>query len=67
MPTVFLTSDVTGDRILPGDKGIYTLDSGSSYTAVVTRYGYVGQKKTFTAGEANKTVQTSWRRPPTAP
>ena len=55
--TVFLTSNVTGDRILPGDKGTYTLDSGSSYTAVVTRYGYVGQKKTFTAGEANKTVQ----------
>ena len=62
--TVFLTSDVTGDRILPGDKGIYTLDSGSSYTAVVTRYGYVGQKKTFTAGEANKTVQIKLEKAP---
>ena len=62
--TVFLTSNVTGDRILPGDKGIYTLDSGSSYTAVVTRYGYVGQKKTFTAGEANKTVQIKLEKAP---
>ena len=62
--TVFLTSDVNGDRILPGDKGIYTLDSGSSYTAVVTRYGYVGQKKTFTAGEANKTVQIKLEKAP---
>ncbi|MFQ7758186.1 MAG: cadherin-like beta sandwich domain-containing protein [Oscillospiraceae bacterium] len=62
--TVFLTSDVTGDRILPGDKGIYTLNSGSSYTAVVTRYGYVGQKKTFTAGEANKTVQIKLEKAP---
>ena len=62
--TVFLTSDVTGDRILPGDKGTYTLDSGSSYTAVVTRYGYVGQKKTFTAGEANKTVQIKLEKAP---
>ena len=62
--TVFLTSDVTGDRILPGDKGIYTLDSGSSYTAVVTRYGYVGQKKTFTAGEANKTIQIKLEKAP---
>ena len=62
--TVFLTSDVTGDRILPGDKGIYTLDSGSSYTVVVTRYGYVGQKKTFTAGEANKTVQIKLEKAP---
>ena len=52
--TVFLTSDVNGDRILPGDKGIYTLDSGSSYTVVVTRYGYVGQKKTCAGGEANQ-------------
>ena len=62
--TVFLTSDVTGDRILPGDKDIYTLDSGSSYTAVATRYGYVGQKKTFTAGEANKTVQIKLEKAP---
>ena len=62
--TVFLTSDVTGDRILPGDKGIYTLDSGSSYTVVVTRYGYVGQKKTFTAGEANKTIQIKLEKAP---
>ena len=62
--TVFLTSDVTGDRILPGDKGIYTLDSGSSYTAVATRYGYVGQKKTFTAGEANKAVQIKLEKAP---
>ena len=62
--TVFLTSDVNGDRILPGDKGIYTLDSGSSYTVVVTRYGYVGQKKTFTAGEANKTVQIKLEKAP---
>ena len=62
--TVFLTSDVKGDRILPGDKGIYTLDSGSSYTVVVTRYGYVGQKKTFTAGEANKTVQIKLEKAP---
>ena len=62
--TVFLTSDVTGDRILLGDKGIYTLDSGSSYTVVVTRYGYVGQKKTFTAGEANKTVQIKLEKAP---
>ena len=62
--TVFLTSDVTGDRILPGDKGIYTLDSGSSYTVVVTRYGYVGQKKTFAAGEANKTVQIKLEKAP---
>ena len=62
--TVFLTSDVTGDRILPGDKGIYTLDSGSSYTVVVTRYGYVGQKKTFTAGEASKTVQIKLEKAP---
>lgn len=62
--TVFLTSDVNGDRILPGDKGTYTLDSGSSYTAVVTRYGYVGQKKTFTAGEANKTVQIKLEKAP---
>ena len=62
--TVFLTSDVNGDRILPGDKGIYTLDSGSSYTAVVTRYGYVGQKKTFTAGEANKTIQIKLEKAP---
>ena len=62
--TVFLTSDVTGNRILPGDKGIYTLDSGSSYTVVVTRYGYVGQKKTFTAGEANKTVQIKLEKAP---
>jgi len=62
--TVFLTSDVTGDRILPGDKGTYTLDSGSSYTVVVTRYGYVGQKKTFTAGEANKTVQIKLEKAP---
>ena len=62
--TVFLTSDVTGDRILPGDKGTYTLDSGSSYTAVVTRYGYVGQKKTFTAGEANKAVQIKLEKAP---
>ena len=62
--TVFLTRDVTGDRILPGDKGIYTLDSGSSYTVVVTRYGYVGQKKTFTAGEANKTVQIKLEKAP---
>ena len=62
--TVFLTSNVTGDRILPGDKGIYTLDSGSSYTVVVTRYGYVGQKKTFTAGEANKTVQIKLEKAP---
>ena len=62
--TVFLTSDVTGDRILPGDKGTYTLDSGSSYTVVATRYGYVGQKKTFTAGEANKTVQIKLEKAP---
>ena len=62
--TVFLTSNVNGDRILPGDKGTYTLDSGSSYTAVVTRYGYVGQKKTFTAGEANKTVQIKLEKAP---
>ena len=62
--TVFLTSNVNGDRILPGDKGIYTLDSGSSYTAVVTRYGYVGQKKTFTAGEANKTIQIKLEKAP---
>ena len=62
--TVFLTSDVTGDRILPGDKGTYTLDSGSSYTAVATRYGYVGQKKTFTAGEANKTIQIKLEKAP---
>ena len=62
--TVFLTSNVNGDRILPGDKGIYTLDSGSSYTVVVTRYGYVGQKKTFTAGEANKTVQIKLEKAP---
>ena len=62
--TVFLTSDVNGDRILPGDKGTYTLDSGSSYTIVVTRYGYVGQKKTFTAGEANKTVQIKLEKAP---
>ena len=62
--TVFLTSDVNGDRILPGDKGTYTLDSGSSYTVVVTRYGYVGQKKTFTAGEANKTVQIKLEKAP---
>ena len=62
--TVFLTSDVTGDRILPGDKGTYTLDSGSSYTVVVTRYGYVGQKKTFTAGEANKTIQIKLEKAP---
>ena len=62
--TVFLTSDVNGDRILPGDKGTYTLDSGSSYTAVATRYGYVGQKKTFTAGEANKTVQIKLEKAP---
>ena len=62
--TVFLTSNVTGDRILPGDKGTYTLDSGSSYTVVVTRYGYVGQKKTFTAGEANKTIQIKLEKAP---
>ena len=62
--TVFLTSDVNGDRILPGDKGTYTLDSGSSYTVVVTRYGYVGQKKTFTAGEANKAVQIKLEKAP---
>ena len=62
--TVFLTSNVNGDRILPGDKGIYTLDSGSSYTVVATRYGYVGQKKTFTAGEANKTVQIKLEKAP---
>ena len=62
--TVFLTSNVNGDRILPGDKGIYTLDSGSSYTVVVTRYGYVGQKKTFTAGEANKTIQIKLEKAP---
>ncbi len=62
--TVFLTSNVNGDRILPGDKGTYTLDSGSSYTVVVTRYGYVGQKKTFTAGEANKTVQIKLEKAP---
>ena len=62
--TVFLTSNVNGDRILPGDKGTYTLDSGSSYTAVVTRYGYVGQKKTFTAGEANKTIQIKLEKAP---
>ena len=62
--TVFLTSDVNGDRILPGDKGTYTLDSGSSYTVVATRYGYVGQKKTFTAGEANKTVQIKLEKAP---
>ena len=62
--TVFLTSNVNGDRILPGDKGTYTLDSGSSYTVVVTRYGYVGQKKTFTAGEANKTIQIKLEKAP---
>ena len=62
--TVFLTSNVDGDRILPGDKGTYTLDSGSSYTVVVTRYGYVGQKKTFTAGEANKTIQIKLEKAP---
>ena len=62
--TVFLTSNVNGDRILPGDKGTYTLDSGSSYTVVVTRYGYVGQKKTFTAGEASKTIQIKLEKAP---
>ena len=62
--TVFLTSDATGARILPGDKGTYTLNSGSSYTAVATRYGYVGQKKTFTAGEANKTIQIKLEKAP---
>ena len=62
--TVFLTSNVNGDRILPGDKGTYNLNSGSSYTVVVTRYGYVGQKKTFTAGEANKTIQIKLEKAP---
>ena len=31
---------------------------------MVTRYGYVGQKKTFTAGEANKTVQIKLEKAP---
>lgn len=37
--TVFLTSNVNGQRILPGETGTYTLDTNGAYTLVVTRSG----------------------------
>lgn len=62
--TVFLTSDVTGARILPEVDGTYTLDTDTSYTCNVTRYGYNGQSIQFVAGEANKTVTVTLEKSP---
>ncbi len=57
--TVFLTNDVTGNRILPEADGSYTLDTGTSYTYTITKNGYVGQSGSFVAGEANKAITVS--------
>ena len=62
--TVFLVADASKTRILPDAKGIYLLDTGSSYTLVVTRNGYVGKKLAVVAGEANKVIEVKLDKAP---
>ena len=62
--TVFLTSNVSSQRILPGAAGVYTLDTNGAYTLVVTRSGYVGQKIDLVAGEANKNITVKLEKAP---
>ena len=62
--TVFLTSNVNGQRILPGETGAYTLDTNGAYTLVVTRSGYVGQKLDVIAGENSKNITVKLDKAP---
>lgn len=62
--TVFLTSNVNGQRILPGETGTYTLDTNGAYTLVVTRSGYVGQKLDVIAGEDSKNITVKLDKAP---
>ena len=62
--TVFLVADANGTRILPDKQGIYLLDTGSSYTLIVTRTGYVGQKFPVVASEENKTIRVTLAKAP---
>ena len=62
--TVFLTSNVNGQRILPGETGTYTLDTNGAYTLVVTRSGYVGQKLDVIAGEDSKNITVKLEKGP---
>ena len=62
--TVFLTSNVNGQRILPGETGTYTLDTNGAYTLVVTRSGYVGQKLDVIAGEDSKNITVKLEKAP---
>ena len=62
--TVFLTSNVNGQRILPGETGTYTLDTNGAYTLVVTRSGYVGQKLDVIAGENSKNITVKLDKAP---
>ena len=62
--TVFLVADANETRILPDKQGIYLLDTGSSYTLIVTRTGYVGQKLPVVASEENKTIRVTLAKAP---
>ena len=41
----------TGDRIWPDEEGLFPLVEGTEYRVVSTCLGYVGDERTFTAGE----------------
>jgi len=52
---VYLLDNRKKERVFPNDEGVYELMQGSSYTYTATAYGYVGEKKEFTA-EKDETI-----------
>lgn len=62
--TIFLTEDSTGSRICPEADGTFILNTGASYTYVITKNGYVAQTASFTAGEANKAITIDLEKAP---
>lgn len=46
--------DPLGDTVLPDEEGVYTIMASSEYTYTVSKYGYVGQKNTFTLTESGE-------------
>ena len=61
---IFLQDDTLKTRVLPEADGQFILNTGVSYTYSVTKNGYVGQTKSFTAGEDNSSIQVKLEKAP---
>ncbi len=60
---VFLTNTLNGKRIL-GKEGVYSLTPGGSYDYTVTCAGYVGTSGSYTAPDADGTLEIRLEKAP---